>query len=109
MPVNSGGASVKAVALVLNDSISAEDAASLLWRREIGEIGRGRSYTRPAVPRANQVLVDSLTDHEGFATIFYTDFPEPGKLTNRPKVTSRLWFVYDSRPSVPTRPSGRAT
>ena len=35
--------------------------------------------------------------------------PEINYLRNRTGVTSRLWFEYDSWPSLRTRPSGRAT
>lgn len=82
VPVSSGGSRVRAVVLVLRDGISEADAASILWRREIGEIKSGRAYIRPADPRANQVLVETLLDFEGFAKVFYTDFPERGKLAH---------------------------
>jgi hypothetical protein len=98
VPVVSGGASVQAEVLVLNDSISEEDAASILWRRETGQIGSGRSYTRPSSPRPNQMLVDTLTDHEGFARVLYTNFPESGKLSDpEPSEPARLAIGSVSR------------
>jgi acyl transferase domain-containing protein len=103
VPVVSGGAVVEAEVLVLNDSISEEDAASILWRRETGRIGGGQSYARPSSPRANQMLVDTLTDHEGFARVLYTNFPESGKLGDpMPGELARLAIGSISR-----RPRGR--
>ena len=82
VPVTSGGAPVRAVILVLEGSISEEDAASLLWRRETRKIGIGRTYTRPTAPGRDRMLVQTLAGFEGLAKVFYTDFPESGKLAN---------------------------
>jgi hypothetical protein len=95
VPVKSGGAPVKAVVLVLKDSISEEDAASILWRRETREEDSGKTYTRPSAPRPNQMLVETLTDFEGCKNVFYTDFPEPGKLSD-PKASELAKLAIDS-------------
>jgi hypothetical protein len=102
VPVTSGGASVRAVILVLKGLLS-EDAASLLWRRETGRIGSGRSYVRPTSPGPDRMLVEALADFEGFAKVFYTDFPESGKLeAPTPALLARLAIA-----SVSAAPPGK--
>lgn len=82
VPVRSGGARVKAVVLVLKDSISEMEAMSILWCRETNRVGSSRTYTRPTTPGPDRMLVEALTNHEGFAKVFYTDFPESGKIAD---------------------------
>jgi hypothetical protein len=103
VPVTSGGASVRAVILVLRGPISEVDAASILWRRETQRIGSGRSYVRPTSPGPDRMLVEALTDFEGFAKVFYTDFPESGKIQDpTPALLARLAIA-----SVSAAPLGK--
>lgn len=82
VPVEEGGAKVKAVVIVLAPSVSEQEAADLLWRRETRKVGSGRQYKAPAHPKANNVLVKKLTGFAGLDVVFYTDFPPSGKLKN---------------------------
>jgi hypothetical protein len=82
VPVQEGGAKVKAVVIVLAPSVSEQEAADLLWRRETRKVGSGRRYSPPAHPRANNVLVKELKDFAGLDVVLYTDFPPSGKLKN---------------------------
>ena len=78
VPVSSGGAPVNAVLLVLKDSVSEDDAASMLWRRETRKTDSTKRYIRPKQPGPNNVLVESVKI--GGVTILYTDFADAGKL-----------------------------
>ena len=78
VPVASGGAPVNAVLLVLKDSVSEDDAASMLWRRETRSTDSTKRYIRPKRPGPNNVLVESMKI--GGVTILYTDFADAGKL-----------------------------
>jgi len=80
VPVQEGGAKVKAVVIVLAPSVSEQEATDLLWRRETRKVGSGRRYNPPAHPRANNVLVKKLTNFSGVDVVLYTDFPPAGKL-----------------------------
>ncbi len=82
VPVQEGGAKVKAVVIVLAPSVSEREAADLLWRRETRKVGSGRRYNPPAHPRANNVLVKKLTGFAGLDVVLYTDCPPSGKLKN---------------------------
>jgi hypothetical protein len=78
VPVSSGGAPVNAVLLVLKDSVSEDDAASMLWRRETRKTDSTKRYIRPKQPGPNNVLVESVKI--GGVTVLYTDFADSGKL-----------------------------
>jgi hypothetical protein len=82
VPVKSGGAKVKATIFVLNDSISEQEAANILWRRETRQVGSGKSYKPSAHPGPNSVLVAAVKSYQGLDTILYTDFADSGKLAN---------------------------
>lgn len=73
VPVTVGGAKVKAVIFVLRDSISEQEAANILSRRETQNIGSGMSYKRPDRPGPNHVLVATCENYMGFDRILYTD------------------------------------
>jgi hypothetical protein len=80
VPVKVGGAAVNAVLLVLKDSVSEEQAASMLWRRETRKKDNTKQYVPPEHPGPNSVLVKSVTI--GGVKILYTDFADSGKLKN---------------------------
>ena len=82
VPVSKGGAKVKATIFVLKDSISEQEAANILWRRETRQIGSGKSYKRPANLRPSNVLVADCTNYMGLDKVLYTDFADSGKLDN---------------------------
>jgi hypothetical protein len=82
VPVTSGGAKAKATIFVLSDSISEQEAANILWRRETRQVGSGKSYKPSTHPGSNSVLVAAVKNYQGIDTILYTDFADSGKLTN---------------------------
>jgi hypothetical protein len=82
VPVEAGGAKARAVVFVLKGSISEQEAANILWRRETRQVGSGRSYKQPAKPGPNSVLVRACTNLMGLEKILYTDFADSGKLEN---------------------------
>jgi len=91
VPVEEGGAKVKAVVIVLAPSVSEKEAADLLWRRETRKVGSGRTYKPPAHPKANNVLIKRLPGFAGLDVVLYTDFPPSGKLKNpTPKLLAEL-------------------
>jgi hypothetical protein len=82
VPVKAGGAQVKATIFVLNDSISEQEAANILWRRETRQVGSGKLYKPSTHPGPNSVLVAGAKNYQGLDTILYTDFADSGKLAN---------------------------
>lgn len=59
VPVNEGGASVKATLIVLK--IDEEEAMNRLWRRETNRVGqKDRLYRHPETPRSNSVIIDRV-------------------------------------------------
>jgi hypothetical protein len=80
VPVNSGGAHVKATIFVLKDSISEQEAKNILWRRETRQVGSGKTYKRSASPGSNSVLVAVWRNFMGLNRVLYTDFADSGKL-----------------------------
>ncbi len=82
VPVKSGGARAMATIFVLKDSISDQEAANILYRRETRQIGSGKVYKRPANPGPNNVLVESCPNVAGVEKVLYTDFADSGKLVN---------------------------
>lgn len=77
VPVSIRGPSTRAMLFLIKDTLSRNDVESILYRREIGCIGSGKRYVRPAVLRPNGVLVESVDVCE--VTAIYTDFPDEGK------------------------------
>jgi hypothetical protein len=71
------GAPVKAQILVLDDGMSADEAANRLWRRETGTQDRAKPY--PAGTSPNSVRCERTT-HPSVTTVLYTDFLPAGKI-----------------------------
>lgn len=71
------GAPVHAELLVLDDSISIEQARDILFRREIHRVGSDRVYTPSEDP--NRVRVRTYTDCPWVEAVLYTDFNDGGK------------------------------
>ena len=70
IPVDSGGARVKAEILVIRDDFAPDLAADMLWRRETHQTGRQR-YRRPDVVDRNDVIVETIHDLSGVRTVLY--------------------------------------
>lgn len=86
VPVSTGGASVKATILVLEDHVSEVEATDMIWRRETRQIGSGKRYAAPTSPGKNTVLVRRREDFEGLDVVLYAEIsvnmpdPSPRKL-----------------------------
>jgi hypothetical protein len=77
VPHESGGP-VDAEILVLEDTVSVEEARNMLWRRERRKEGTGENYVEGTSP--NSVLVREWTDFPGVEHVLYTDFHPEGKV-----------------------------
>jgi superfamily II DNA or RNA helicase len=74
------GEPVQGEILVLDDTVSVEEARNMLWRRERRIEGSGKSYVEE--PGANKVLVREWSDSPGVGHVLYTDFHPEGKIAN---------------------------
>lgn len=72
------GAPVLGEILVLDDSVSGDEARDMLWRRERQRTGSGERYLEGTSP--NSVLVRSYMQHPRVDIVHYTDFYPEGKL-----------------------------
>jgi hypothetical protein len=73
VPVDHGGAPVTGVIFVLR--LPESDAASCLWRREIHQVGSGRSYVAPKIKGADTVEIRRLGHFEGVDIVLYAHIP----------------------------------
>ncbi|HED12445.1 MAG TPA: hypothetical protein ENI62_02105 [Gammaproteobacteria bacterium] len=86
IPVVNYGSPVKAVILVLSDSVDVAKAKDLLWRRETRQENSDKCYPNPINPSLNQVVVAEIVGLGGIEIVFYTeiganiDAPTPQKL-----------------------------
>lgn len=72
IPVRSGGRKVNGHIIVVN--ASTEEARDMLYRREIHQVGSGRSYKEPAEDAKGRVRVKFIDGGlMGVATVLYTD------------------------------------
>jgi hypothetical protein len=71
IPVESGGAQVRAEVLVLRGDLAPDLAMDMLWRRETRQTGRQR-YRRPAVVGPNDIVIETVQDLAGVRTVLYT-------------------------------------
>jgi|SRR2546430_3715953 hypothetical protein len=74
------GAPVAAQVLVLDDSVSVNEARNMLWRRERRRTGSCEAYVEGNSP--NSVLVRTFNDHPCVETVHYTDFHPTGKISH---------------------------
>jgi hypothetical protein len=107
VPVQSGGARVKATVFVLKGSISEQEAEDILYRRERHLVGSGLVYNPSGKRGKNAIVVASWPNLIGLSKIFYTDFTDAGKLVN-PSPTSLARLAVDSarNPEVPAGNDG---
>lgn len=70
VPVEQGGAAV--LATILEVDVSADDAADIVYRREIDKIGTGLQYVASIDPTSNTVIIDRFPDLEGFDVVLST-------------------------------------
>lgn len=60
---------------MLADTVTEEQANSMLWRRETGQVNSSKKYVRPAPGKKDAVTVDQLKNFEGMGTVLYTKIP----------------------------------
>jgi len=70
IPVDTGGARVKAEILVIRDDFAPDLAADMVWRRETHQTGRQR-YRRSDVIDRNKVIVETIHGLSGVRTVLY--------------------------------------
>lgn len=70
VPVEHGGASV--LATIFEIDTSTDEAADIVYRREIGKIGTGRRYVEPVDRTSNTVTIDRFLNLEGFDVVLST-------------------------------------
>jgi len=67
-----GGNLVKAVILVLEQSVSVSDAKDFIWRRETRNEDTKKKYDPPLNPGPNHIIVEELSSLGGIDNILYT-------------------------------------
>jgi cation transport regulator ChaC len=88
VPVENCGAPVKAVILVLKDTVEIDNAKDILWRRETRNEKSNKHYSNPKTPTLNQVVVGEATGLGGIDIVLFTkiganiDSPSPKKLAD---------------------------
>ena len=74
VPVDVGGAEVRATILVLRTGTSLTEARNITYRREIGRIGDSeRLYVHKESPGKDDVVLRVLNDFTGIDRVIYTD------------------------------------
>jgi cation transport regulator ChaC len=70
VPVEDGGSQVKGQVFVMD--LTEEEAANVLYRREIDRVGSGKTYAAPEKVTKNKVLVERLTNFAELDIVLYT-------------------------------------
>lgn len=71
IPVENGGAKVRGHIILID--ASAEEATNMLYRREIHQVGSGKTYKEPKPEQTKSVRVKILPHFYGVETVLYTD------------------------------------
>ena len=88
VPVEDYGASVKAVILVLKDTVTIDNAKNILWRRETRNETSNKPYPNPPNPKSNLVVVGEEKGLGGIDIVLFTkiganiDSPSPKQLAD---------------------------
>ena len=72
VPVSGFGSPVKAIIMVLNESVSLEKAKDLLWRRETRKEGSNKHYSKPENPSSKKVVIADISSFCGIEVVLYT-------------------------------------
>ena len=84
VPVEEGGAHVKAVILVLEEQVSVDKAKDMLWRRETNQVCSSNSYKPSPNPDLNTVCIKELRQFQNIEAVLYTSIkPNIDGLTPR--------------------------
>lgn len=97
VPVENGGAPVKAMLLVLRGDVDVQEAKNILWRRETKRVGSGRPIPERNNPTGNSVLIKKLPEVEGVDDVLYVDFPPDGKIRTPTATDLALAAVKSAR------------
>ena len=99
IPVDSGGAQVKAEILILREDLDPDLARDMLWRRETRQTGR-QKYRRPKVIRRDDVIVETINDLSGVQTVLYVKIGSNiDNLSARTLAELAIWSVRAASPS----------
>jgi len=84
VPVEEGGACVKAVILVLKEQVAVDKAKDMLWRRETNQVFSSNSYEPSPNPGPDTVCIKELRHFQSVETVLYTSIkPNIDGLTPR--------------------------
>jgi hypothetical protein len=72
VPVDAGGYCCEVTLLILREDAALEYARDILYRREIGQVGRKDKHYIPDPSKENQVYVELLPDTFGLEYVLYT-------------------------------------
>ena len=72
IPFENGGYRVQATILVLETSVSFQQAKDLLWRRETRNEGSEKHYVCPLKPDPNRVVIETLRNFNDIDIVIYT-------------------------------------
>lgn len=72
VPVQSGGANVKAQIYILKENVCEKEAADMLLRRETNKVGSKEEYRPPTQPNEDTVVVERLESFHGIDVVLYT-------------------------------------
>ena len=72
IPFENGGYRVQATILVLETSVSFQQAKDLLWRRETRNEGSEKHYVGPLKPDPNRVVIETLRNFNDIDIVIYT-------------------------------------
>jgi hypothetical protein len=72
VPVDKGGAQVKAKLFILKDSIPKSNAQDILYRREIHDTSGVKKYKPCQNPNTSRVCIKELVPFNGISTVLYT-------------------------------------
>ena len=97
------GAPVSGEILVLDDTVTIDEARNMLWRRERRREGTGETYLDGTSP--NSVLVRQWADSPCVSTVLYTDFPPDGK-TAKPAANELATHAIESVKKADTAKDG---
>jgi len=71
IPVETGGARVKAQILVMKDGVSEKTAKDILYRREKNQVGSSKEYKHPTRPNKNKVIIERLEDFQNVDVVLF--------------------------------------
>lgn len=91
IPVSDGqGSKVNAKILVLDKSVSIDDAKNILWRRETRNTNKSKRYKQPLKGSKNAVSIIEIENFEGIDKVLYTSIPSNMGTLNSPEILAKF-------------------